>query len=48
MKTPCDSMSNGGMSQWEMEDIDEMIEDFRNAAKVAPRLVNLLRNISDR
>lgn len=29
-------------------DIPEMIEDFENAYKVAPRLINLLRDISDR
>lgn len=27
-------------------DIQEMIEDFENAYKVAPRLINLLRDIA--
>ena len=30
------------------EDIDEMIEDFEVIQKTAPRLFNLLRDISDR
>lgn len=29
-------------------DYSDMVEDFQNAYKVAPRLVNLLRDISDR
>ena len=30
------------------EDIDEMVEDFEVIQKTAPRLFNLLRDISDR
>ena len=30
------------------DDLEEMVEDFENAYKVAPRLINLLRDISDR
>lgn len=29
-------------------DIDDMTEDFENAFEVAPRLINLLRDISER
>lgn len=30
------------------DDIDDMVEDFMNAFRVAPRLINLLAEISDR
>ena len=35
-------------NEYRETDIPEMIEDFENAYKVSPRLINLLRHISDR